>query len=72
MLEILFLLSFAFILMFTGVTMISLIAATVVGFVIMLLAGMVGVMFKMLPWIIVIAIGVWFFKHKVSDQKYGR
>ncbi|MGF1762445.1 envelope stress response protein PspG [Aliivibrio kagoshimensis] len=72
MLEILFLLGFAFILMFTGVTMISLIAATVVGFIIMLLAGMVGVMLKMLPWIIVIAVGVWFFKHKVSDQKYGR
>ncbi|MBL4829542.1 MAG: envelope stress response protein PspG [Aliivibrio sp.] len=68
MLEILFLLVFAFILMFTGVTMISLVAATVVGFVIMLLAGMVGVMLKMLPWIIVIAVCVWFCKHKMSDQ----
>ncbi len=65
MLELIFLFVFAAILLVTGVTALGLLAATAVGLVVMALLGMVGFVFKLLPWIIVIALGVWFFKNHV-------
>ncbi|MCG7498741.1 envelope stress response protein PspG [Vibrio sp. Of7-15] len=70
MLELLFLVGFAFVLMFTGITMVGMIAALAVGFIVMALAGMIGMVFKLLPWIIVIGVGIWFFKNKVNQPRY--
>ncbi|USD65041.1 envelope stress response protein PspG [Vibrio sp. SCSIO 43136] len=65
MFELLFVLMFLGILVFTGVTMMTVFAAGAITFVVMLLLGMVGFVFKILPWIIVIALGWWFFKNYV-------
>lgn len=72
MFELIFLLVFVATLLVTGMTMMTVFAATVIAFIVMTLLGMIGVMLKLLPWIVVIALGVWFFKSFVYNprQKY--
>ena len=69
MFELIFILVFAATLLVTGVTLATVIAGVVFSFVVMLLLGMVGVVLKLLPWIIVIALGVWFFKTYVAQPR---
>jgi len=65
MIELFFVLVFVGMLVFTGVTMMTVFLATGVAFAAMLVLGMVGMVFKLLPWLIVIALGWWFFKNFV-------
>lgn len=62
MVEFLFLMAFAFVLVITGVSAVGMILAMVVGFIVMAVAGMIGVVFDLLPWIILIAVAVWVYR----------
>ncbi len=63
MFELLFIVIFFGVLMFTGVTMvtffIAIAAALLFGFVV----SMIGAVIKLLPWIIVALIGLYIYKH---------
>ncbi|MFA0196707.1 envelope stress response protein PspG [Vibrio sp. 10N.222.55.E8] len=65
MFELIFVVIFVATLLVTGITFMTILAATGVAFAVLLVLGMMGVVFKLLPWLIVIAIGVWFFKNVV-------
>lgn len=69
MFELIFILVFVSTLLVTGLTMMTVFAATAVAFVVMTLLGMIGVVFKLLPWLIVIVLGVWFFKNYVYSSR---
>jgi len=69
MFELIFILVFAATLLVTGITMMTVFAATAIALVVMLLLGMLGFVLKLLPWLIVIAVGIWFFKHVVASPK---
>ncbi len=70
MLELIFILVFAATLLVTGVTVMSVLAATGIALVVMFLLGLLGTVLKLLPWLIVIALGIWFFKNCVSQPRY--
>lgn len=72
MIEFLFLVGFAFALFFTGVSFVGMLAAMFVGFIIMALAGMIGLLFKLLPWILLIAVVVWFCRSKDTRASHYR
>lgn len=69
MFELIFVLVFIATLLVTGITMLTVFAAAGFALVVMVLMGMVGVVFKILPWLIVIAIGIWFFKNHVYSSR---
>ncbi|MGF1910121.1 envelope stress response protein PspG [Vibrio kasasachensis] len=69
MFELIFILVFIATLLVTGITMLTVFAAAGFALVVMVLMGMVGVVFKILPWLIVIAIGIWFFKNHVYSSR---
>ncbi|MFV0449490.1 MAG: envelope stress response protein PspG [Vibrio sp.] len=62
MFEIIFILVFIATLLVTGLTLMSVFAAIGVSLFVLLLLGMFGMAMKLLPWILVIAIVVWFFR----------
>ncbi|HCH02095.1 MAG TPA: envelope stress response protein PspG [Vibrio sp.] len=70
MFELLCILVFVGILMFTGVTMvtffIALAAVLLFGFVV----SMVGAVIKLLPWIILALIGLYIYKHYNKPSSY--
>ena len=70
MFEVIFILVFLGVLLFTGVTVMTVIVAMGISFLMMFLLGMVGFVLKLFPWLIVIAIGVWFFKTHVCGSRY--
>ncbi|MGF1726315.1 envelope stress response protein PspG [Photobacterium nomapromontoriensis] len=70
MFELLFLIAFAFALLFTGISVLGMVFAVAAGFIVMAIAGMIGVMFKLLPWLIVIAIGVWFYRERQAERRH--
>ena len=61
MLELLFVIGFFVMLMVTGVSLLGIIAALVVATAIMFLGGMLALMIKLLPWLL-LAIAVWVIK----------
>lgn len=65
MFELIFVLVFIATLLVTGLTMVTVFAAAGFALLVMVLLGMLGAVFKILPWLIVIALGFWFFKHYV-------
>lgn len=69
MFELIFILVFTATLLVTGVTMLTVFAAVAFSIVVMLLLGMLGAVLKLLPWLIVIAIGIWFFKSHVAQTR---
>ncbi|ENX3948063.1 TPA: envelope stress response protein PspG [Photobacterium damselae] len=68
MFELLFLLAFTAVLVFTGISVIGILVAVAAGFALMMVAGMLGLVIKLLPWIIVIAIGVYFYREHKENQ----
>ena len=70
MLELIFILVFTATLLVTGITMVTVFAATGIALVVMFLLGMVGAVLKLLPWLIVIALGICFFKNFVAQPRY--
>ncbi|SMY37724.1 envelope stress response protein PspG [Photobacterium andalusiense] len=69
MFEFLFLVAFTLVLVFTGVSLIGLLIAVAAGFAVMAVVGMLGLVFKLLPWIIVIALGIWFFRERNAEKQ---
>ncbi|WP_413114004.1 envelope stress response protein PspG [Thaumasiovibrio sp. DFM-14] len=74
MVELLFVLVFAAVLVLAGVGMMSVMLALMAGFVVMMLFGMLGILFKLLPWLLVVGIVVWLVrpdpKDDVSSRRY--
>ncbi len=62
MFELIFLLVFIATLLVTGMTMMTIFVATGVAFFVMFLLGMIGMVFKLLPWLLLLLIGVWAYK----------
>lgn len=62
MVEFLFLLVFAGVLVMTGISLMGMVIAIAAGFAVMALAGLLGVVIKLLPWIILIAVAVWLYR----------
>ncbi|KJY84276.1 phage-shock protein [Vibrio galatheae] len=69
MFELIFIMVFAATLLVTGVTMVTVIAGVAFSLLVMILLGMLGAVLKLLPWLIVIAIGIWFFKSCVAQPR---
>ncbi|MDC5702951.1 envelope stress response protein PspG [Vibrio europaeus] len=69
MFELIFIMVFAATLLVTGVTMVTVLVGVAFSLVVMVLLGMVGAVLKLLPWLIVIAIGIWFFKSYVAQPR---
>ncbi|WP_070962870.1 envelope stress response protein PspG [Vibrio sonorensis] len=69
MLELIFVLVFVATLLVTGLTMFTVFAATGLALLVMLLLGMAGAVLKLIPWLIVIAVGIWFFKNVVHSAR---
>lgn len=69
MFELIFVLVFIATLLVTGITMMTVLAATGIALAVMMLLGMIGVVLKLLPWLIVIAVGIWFFKNHVAQAR---
>lgn len=72
MIEFLFLLAFAVVLVLTGVSMVGMAFAVLAGFLVMAVAGMLGVMFKLLPWLLLIAVVVWLYRKNKPEQQECR
>ncbi|UTV27490.1 envelope stress response protein PspG [Photobacterium atrarenae] len=68
MIEFLFLVAFAFVLLFTGVSLVGMAVAVFAGFVVMALVGMLGIVLKLLPWLILIAVGIWLYRRHQPAQ----
>lgn len=69
MFELIFALIFAATLLATGVTFLTVLAAIGFAMVVMLLLGMMSAVIKLIPWLVVIAIAVWFFKSVVAQPR---
>lgn len=72
MFEFLFLLVFMVVLLFTGISVLTVFAAMAVAFLLMFLLGMLGFVLKLLPWILLIALGVWFYQRNKSNNDNQR
>ncbi|WP_318456657.1 envelope stress response protein PspG [Photobacterium leiognathi] len=70
MFEFLFLLTFALVLVFTGVSIIGMMIAVAAGFAIMAVVGMLGLVIKLLPWILLIAVVIWLARDNKEVQNY--
>ncbi|GAA03179.1 envelope stress response protein PspG [Photobacterium leiognathi] len=70
MFEFLFLLTFALVLVFTGVSIIGMMIAVAAGFAIMAVVGMLGLVIKLLPWILLIAVVIWLVRDNKEVQNY--
>ena len=69
MLELIFILVFIATLLVTGLTMMTVFASTGFALLVMALFGMIGAAFKLIPYLIVIAVGIWFFKNYVYNHR---
>ncbi|KJY92573.1 MULTISPECIES: envelope stress response protein PspG [Vibrio] len=69
MFELIFVLVFIATLLVTGLTMFTVFAAAGFALMVMVLLGMVGAVIKLIPWLIVIAVGIWFFKNYVYGHR---
>ena len=74
MLELLFVIGFFVMLMVTGVSLLGIIAARVVATAIMFLGGMLALMIKLLPWLLLAIAVVWVIKSIKAPKvpKYQR
>ncbi|WP_318454841.1 envelope stress response protein PspG [Photobacterium leiognathi] len=70
MFEFLFLLTFALVLVFTGVSIIGMMIAVAAGFAIMAVVGMLGLVIKLLPWILLLAVVIWLVRDNKEVQNY--
>ncbi|WP_336779004.1 envelope stress response protein PspG [Pantoea sp. USHLN256] len=60
--EILFVLGFFLMLLFTGVSLLGVIAALVVATALMFFGGLLAIVIKVLPWLILAVIAVWLYR----------
>lgn len=60
--EILFVLGFFLMLLLTGISLLGILAAMVVATIVMLFGGMLMVVIKMLPWLVLVVVAVWIYR----------
>ncbi|MDP4495879.1 envelope stress response protein PspG [Vibrio cholerae] len=66
MFELIFIFVFAATLLVTGITLISVFGAIALAFLIMALFGMLGIVLKLLPWLLVVLVVVWLMRDKAK------
>ncbi|EGR5063935.1 MULTISPECIES: envelope stress response protein PspG [Vibrio] len=66
MFELIFIFVFAATLLVTGITLISVFGAMVLAFLIMALFGMLGIVLKLLPWLLVVLVVIWLMRDKAK------
>ncbi|AOW83685.1 envelope stress response protein PspG [Vibrio mimicus] len=69
MFELIFILVFAATLLVTGITLMSVFGAIALAFLIMALFGMLGIVLKLLPWLLVVLVVIWLMRDKVSSSR---
>ncbi len=60
--EILFVIGFFLMLLLTGVSLLGVIAALVVATLLMFLGGLLAIVIKVLPWLIMAVVAVWLYR----------
>ncbi|SYZ82401.1 phage shock protein G [Vibrio paracholerae] len=66
MFELIFIFVFAATLLVTGIALISVFGAMALAFLIMALFGMLGIVLKLLPWLLVVLVVVWLMRDKAK------
>ncbi|EJL6843969.1 MULTISPECIES: envelope stress response protein PspG [Vibrio] len=69
MFELIFIFVFAATLLVTGITLISVFGAMALAFLIMALFGMLGIVLKLLPWLLVVLVVVWLMRDKAKAAR---
>jgi len=60
--EILFVIGFFLMLLFTGVSLLGVIAAMVVATALMFFGGLLAIVIKVLPWLVLAVVAVWLYR----------
>jgi phage shock protein G len=60
--EILFVIGFFLMLLFTGVSLLGVIAALVVATALMFFGGLLAIVIKVLPWLVLAVVAVWLYR----------
>jgi len=60
--EILFVIGFFLMLLFTGVSLLGIIAALVVATALMFFGGLLAIVIKVLPWLVLAVVAVWLYR----------
>ena len=68
MLELFFLIGFVVMLMVTGISLLGVFAALLVAAAFMLLGGLLAMVIKLLPWLILAVVGVWIYRSMQKSQ----
>ncbi len=69
MFELIFIFGFAATLLVTGITLMSVFGAMALAFLIMALFGMLGIVLKLLPWLLVVLVVVWLMRDKAKAAR---
>ncbi|MCD6704380.1 envelope stress response protein PspG [Vibrio cholerae] len=69
MFELIFIFVFAATLLVTGVTLMSVFGAMALAFLIMALFGMLGIVLKLLPWLLVVLVVIWLMRDKAKAAR---
>ncbi len=69
MFELIFIFVFAATLLVTGITLMSVFGAMALAFLIMALFGMLGIVLKLLPWLLVVLVVVWLMRDKAKASR---
>ncbi|EPO0038436.1 envelope stress response protein PspG [Vibrio cholerae] len=69
MFELIFIFVFAATLLVTGITLMSVFGAMALAFLIMALFGMLGIVLKLLPWLLVVLVVIWLMSDKAKAAR---
>ncbi|BER93741.1 envelope stress response protein PspG [Vibrio cholerae] len=69
MFELIFIFVFAATLLVTGITLMSVFGALALAFLIMALFGMLGIVLKLLPWLLVVLVVIWLMRDKAKAAR---
>ncbi|ELJ8645805.1 envelope stress response protein PspG [Vibrio cholerae] len=69
MFELIFIFVFAATLLVTGITLMSVFGALALAFLIMALFGMLGIVLKLLPWLLVVLVVIWLMRDKAKASR---
>ncbi|EKF9179393.1 envelope stress response protein PspG [Vibrio cholerae] len=69
MFELIFIFVFAATLLVTGITLMSVFGAMALAFLIMVLFGMLGIVLKLLPWLLVVLVVIWLMRDKAKASR---
>lgn len=69
MFELIFIFVFATTLLVTGLTLMSVFGALALAFLIMALFGMLGIVLKLLPWLLVVLVVIWLMRDKAKAAR---